>query len=130
MNTYAVIAGVLAFLASIGHLTIGKKQFLQSMMGAEFDQLAKKVMQSVFHYISVFLFLTAFMLIMPGLRGSQCTIDPTPLFIFIALNYLFFAIAQIIIAIRAKISLLKMFQWIFWVLISVFSYLAGSIGCA
>ncbi|MCY1721228.1 hypothetical protein OU798_12795 [Prolixibacteraceae bacterium Z1-6] len=54
MNTYAVIAGVLAAFASIGHLTIGKKQFLQPFLDAEFDHLAKKVMHSVFHYITVF----------------------------------------------------------------------------
>ena len=124
MNVYAVIAGVLALFASIGHLTIGKKQFLLPMMNADFDQLAKKVMQSVFHYISIFLFLSAYMLIMPGVRGANCAIDPTPLFGFIGMNYLLFALGQIIIALRAKISLFKMFQWIFWILIAVFSFLA------
>lgn len=126
MNIYAVVAGVLALFAAIGHLTIGKKQFLSPMMNAEFDSLAKKVMQSVFHYISVFLFLTAYILIMPGVRGANCVIDPTPVFGFIGVNYLLFAIAQIIVAFRAKISLLKMFQWIFWILISAFSFMAAN----
>ena len=125
MNIYAVVAGVLALFAAIGHLAIGKKMFLNPMMHAEFDPLAKKVMQSVFHYISVFLFLTAYILIMPGVRGADCAIDPTPVFGFIGVNYLLFAIAQIIIALRAKISLFKMFQWIFWILIAVFSFLAA-----
>ena len=130
MNVYAVIAGVLALFASIGHLTIGKKQFLLPMMNADFDKLAKKVMQSVFHYISIFLFLSAYMLIMPGIRGENCMIDPTPLFAFIGMNYLLFTIGQIIIALRAKISLLKMFQWIFWILIAGFCFLAAGAASA
>lgn len=125
MNTYAIIAGIIALFASIGHLTVGKKQFLRPMLDASFDVLAKKVMHTVFHYITVFLFLTAYILLMPGIRGENCAIDPTPVFGFLGMNYLLFAVAQIIIALRAKISLIKMFQWIFWILISVFSFLAA-----
>lgn len=127
MNIYAVIAGVLALFAAIGHLTIGKKQFLAPMMNAGFDQLAEKVMQSVFHYISVFLFLSAYILIISGVRGANCAIDPIPVYGFLGMNYLLFAIAQVIIALRAKISLLKMFQWIFWILISAFAFLAAGV---
>lgn len=126
MNIYAVIAGVLGLFASIGHLTIGKKQFLKPMMSATFDPLAKKVMQTVFHYITVFLLLSSYMLIMPGIMGDDCQFVATPLFAFIGVNYFFFAVAQVIIALRAKISLLKMFQWMFWVLIAAFSFLAAS----
>ena len=127
MNIYAVIAGVIALFAFIGHLTIGKKLFLKPMLDADFDYLAKKVMQSVFHYVSIFQFLSAYMLIMPGIRGENCNIDPTPLFGFIGINYLIFAIGLVIIALRAKISLLKMFQWIFWILIATLSFMgAGS----
>ena len=86
MNVYAVIAGVLALFAAIGHLTIGKKQFLAPMMKADFDQLAKKVMQTVFHYITVFLLLSSYMLIMPGIMGVNCQFVPTPLFAFIGVN--------------------------------------------
>lgn len=124
MNLYAIVAGVLALFATIGHLTIGKKQFLNPMLNAEFDQLAKKVMHSVFHYITVFLLLSAYMLIMPGIRGSECMFNPTLLFGFIGANYFLFAVFQIAIALRAKISLLKMFQWMFWILIAVLSFLA------
>lgn len=125
MNIYAVVAGIIALFAFIGHLTIGKKMFLKPMMEAEFDQLAKKVMQSVFHYVSIFQFLSAYMLIMPGIRGENCNIDATPLFGFIGINYLLFAIGLVIIALRAKISLLKMFQWIFWILIATLSFMAA-----
>lgn len=93
------------------------------MIDAEFDGLAKKVMHSVFHYITVFLILSAFMLIMMGFRGSGCMFDPTLVLAFIGTNYFLFAVCQIIIATTAKISLLKMFQWIFWLLISAFSFL-------
>lgn len=126
MNIYAIIAGALAALAAIGHLTIGKKQFLKPMLEAEFDPLAQKVMHSVFHYITVFLLLSAYMLIMPGIQGVQCMFNPTLLFGFIGANYFFFAVFQIGIALHAKISLLKMFQWVFWILISLFAFLAAN----
>jgi hypothetical protein len=102
---------------------MGKKHFLMPMLNAEFDNLAKKVMYSVFHYISVFLILSSFLLIMLGIRGSGCMFDPTLVVAFIGINYLFFAISQIIVALSARISLLKMFQWVFWLLISIFSFL-------
>ena len=123
MNIYVLVAGIIAAFAAIGHLTVGKKQFLLPMLSAGFDQVPKKVMHSVFHYITVFLVLSAFVLIMMGIRGSGCMFDPTLLLGFIGLNYLMFAIWQIIIALSSGISLLKMFQWIFWLLISIFSIL-------
>ncbi|MDB4583807.1 hypothetical protein N9164_11690 [Draconibacterium sp.] len=110
MNIYALIAGILAAFATLGHLTMGKKQFLMPMLNAEFDNLPKKVMHSVFHYITVFLLFTAFMLIMIGIRGSGCMFDPTLVLGFIGANYLLFAIWQIVIALSASISLFKMFQ--------------------
>jgi hypothetical protein len=121
MNIYTLIAGLLAAFATIGHLTIGKKQFLNPMLAADFDVLPKKVIHSVFHYITVFLLLSALMLIVIGVRGSSCMFDPTLLLVFIGANYFLFAVFQIIIAVAAKISLLKMFQWIFWLLIAVFA---------
>lgn len=124
MNFYAVLAGVIALFAFVGHITIGRKMFLHPMMEAGFDALPKKVMLTVFHYVSIFQFLSALMLIMPGIRGASCNVDPTPLFGFIGLNYLVFAIGQVIIALRARISLLKMFQWIFWILIGTLSFMA------
>lgn len=130
MNLYAVVAGVISLFAAIGHLTIGKKQFLTPMLNADFDQLAKKVMHTVFHYITVFLLLSAYMLIMPGIRGSECMFNPTLLFGFIGANYLLFGISQIVIVLRAKLSLLKMFQWMFWVLIAVLSFLAVGVSNA
>ena len=121
MNIYTLISGLLAAFATIGHLTIGKKQFLKPMLNADFDNLSKKVMHSVFHYITVFLALSAVVLLMVGARGSGCMFEPTLFLGFIAANYFLFAIFQIVISLMAKISLLKMFQWIFWLLIAVFA---------
>lgn len=121
MNIYILIAGILAAFATIGHLTIGKKQFLNPMLAADFDNLSKKVMHSVFHYITVFLLLSALVLIMVGIRGSECMFDPTLFLGFVAANYFLFAVFQIVIAFSAGISLLKMFQWIFWLLIAIFA---------
>ncbi|MCY1721229.1 hypothetical protein OU798_12800 [Prolixibacteraceae bacterium Z1-6] len=62
---------------------------------------------------------------MPGIRGADCMFDQTPLFGFIGVNYLFFTVVQVLIALRAQISLFKMFQWIFWLLVSIFSFLGA-----
>jgi hypothetical protein len=53
--------------------------------------------------------------------------NPALLVRFIALNYAAFAVAQIIIALSSTIrnSLLKLFQWIFWILIAVFSWIGA-----
>lgn len=123
MNVTVFIAGIVALLAAIGHFTIGKKQFLGPMLNADFELVAKKVMHSVFHYVSVFLLLSAFFLIMIGSRGTRCVFDPSLILLFLGASYFLMALWQILIALTAKVSLLKMFQWIFWLVIAVLIFL-------
>ncbi len=119
MNVTVFIAGIIALFATIGHFTMGRKQFLKPMLNAEFDLVAKKVMHSVFHYVSVFLILSAFFLTMIGARGANCVIDPFILLFFLGASYVLMAVWQVIIALLAKVSLLKMFQWMIWLVIGV-----------
>jgi VIT1/CCC1 family predicted Fe2+/Mn2+ transporter len=123
MNITVLIAGIIAALATIGHFTMGTKQFLNPMLEAEFNPISKKVMHAVFHYISVFLALSAFFLIMVGARGMRCVFDPFLILVFIGGNYALFAILQIIIALSSKASLLKMFQWVFWIAIAILVFM-------
>ncbi|MCU4177616.1 hypothetical protein [Carboxylicivirga sp. N1Y90] len=120
MNIPVLIAGIIGAMATIGHFTVGRKLYLRPLLNSDMELLPKKVMQTVFHYISVYMVLSSWILIMIGIQGEKCMFDPTLVLSFIAYNYLFFGIVQIVTALRSKIpgALLKMFQWIFWLLIA------------
>ncbi len=126
MNWLIFIAGLFALVAVIGHFTMGAKSFLKPMMDAPFDQVPKKVMHSVFHYISVFLVLSAAALILVGF-GYSFNLESTLLIRFIALNYSLFAVTQIIIALTSGIpkSMTKLFQWAFWIIIAVLAWIGA-----
>ena len=128
MNWLVFISGIFALLTTIGHFAVGSKQFLMPMLGAMFDPVAKKVMHCVFHYISAFLILSTMALLAVGTgmlhQGGALLVQ------FIACNYIMFAIWQIVLASASGIpkGVLKLFQWVFFVLISVFA-LVGTRGC-
>ncbi len=126
MNWLILVAGLVALFATIGHFTMGAKRILKPMMKASFDQVPKKVMYSVFHFISVFMVLSAVALILVGF-GYSFNLDSTLLIRFIALNYSLFAITQIIIALTSGIpkSMTKLFQWVFWIIIAVLAWIGA-----
>ena len=126
MNWLVLISGLFALFAVVGHLTMGSKSFLKPMMDATFDEVPKKVMHSVFHYISVFLVLSAAALILIGF-GVSFNLDTTLLIRFIALNYLLYTVVQLIIALTSNIPnpLTKLFQWVFWVIIAVLAWIGA-----
>ena len=126
MNWLILIAGLVALFATIGHLTMGRKTFLKPMMDASFDEVPKKVMQSVFHYVSVFQILSAVALLFVAF-GFSFNLDSTLLIRFVAFNYALFAITGIITALTSGIpnGLVKMFQWIFWVIIAVLAWIGA-----
>jgi hypothetical protein len=126
MNWLILISGLFALFAVIGHFTMGTKSFLKPMMDASFDIVPKKVMQSVFHYISVFLILSAVALLLTGF-GFSFDLDSTLLIWFIALNYSIFAIVQIIIALTSGVpnGATKLFQWVFWIIIAVLAWVGA-----
>jgi len=120
------IAGGLAGFATLGHFFIGSRNFLRPTLQAPFDEVPKKVMHCLFHYVSGYLILSAIFLLAIGL-GYKLGGNPALLVKFIVLNYAAFAIAQIIIALASNIqnSLLKLFQWIFWTLIALFAWIGA-----
>ncbi len=126
MNWLILIAGIVALFATIGHFAMGAKKVLKPMMDASFDQIPKKLMHIAFHYISVFLILSAAALLLIG-SGFSFDLDSTLLVWFIALNYSLFAITQIIFALTSGIpgGLVKLFQWVFWVIIAVLAWVGA-----
>ena len=124
MNWFLIIAGGLAGFATVGHFFIGSRNFLKPTLQAPFDEVPKKVMQCLFHYVSAYLILSTIFLLAIGL-GYKLGGNSALLVKFIGLNYAAFAVAQIIIAVASNIqnALFKLFQWIFWTLIALFSWI-------
>ena len=126
MNWLIIIAGGFAGFATVGHFAIGTRSFLQPTLQASFDEVPKKVMHCLFHYVSAYLILSAIFLLAIGL-GFKLGGGTSLLVKFIALNYAAFAIAQVIIALASNIqnALFKLFQWMFWVLIALVAWLGA-----
>ena len=123
MNWFLIGAGLVGLFTTIGHFLIGSKEYLTPMLTASFELVPKKVMHSVFHYVSVFLILSTLALLSIGF-GIVSDNQPSLLVRFIALNYAFFAIWQIAIALASDIEkgVFKMFQWVFFVIIAILAW--------
>ena len=126
MNGYITIAGLIGALATIGHFAIGTKQFLKPMLESSFDPVPKKVMHCVFHYVSTYLILSTIILLMIGMNVWPA-LNSMTVIKFVGANYLVFAVWQIILAAASDIpgGVFKLFQWIFFVLIALFSFLGA-----
>ncbi len=125
MNYYILTAGVLASFATIGHFAIGTKDFLKPVMVSNIDEIPKKVMESLFHYMSVFMILTSIVLLAIAM-GHNLTFESTADVVkIIGIVYSCFAVVQFYIALTSsiKMGVFKLFQWVFWILIAVFSFL-------
>jgi hypothetical protein len=70
MNWMILISGLVAGFVNVGHFTVGSKDFLKPMLQADFDDVPKKVMHCVFHYVSVYVVLSFIVLIAIGLGFS------------------------------------------------------------
>ena len=127
MNWPILISGLAAVFCTLGHFTVGRKQYLKPMLAASFDNLAKKVNHCVFHYISAFLVLSAVCLVLIGM-GFTFNTDTSLLVKFISIHYAVFAVTQIIIAATSGIqnAVLKMFQWTIFVFIAVFAWIGAA----
>jgi hypothetical protein len=126
MNWLVIIAGFVGVFTTIGHFLIGSKEYLTPMLSASFDPVPKKVMHSVFHYVSVFLILSSLALLSIGF-GFIADVRPSLLVRFIALNYAFFAIWQIALVATSQIprGILRIFQWVFFVIIALLAWLGA-----
>jgi hypothetical protein len=126
MNIWLIVSGVLALFVVVGHFSMGRKNYLKPMLDASFDGIAKRVMQSVFHYISVNLVLMTILLLAAGF-GLDIQGGSAVLVKFVAIHFALYAIIQIILAATAKIekAFMKMFQWLLFLLIALFAWLGA-----
>lgn len=127
MTNLVLAAAIFSLLATIGHFAMGKKMFLQPIMESNADILPKKVMESVFHYMSFFLVFTTFVLFAFSEEYFLCFKESRDVLMILGIIYSGFAVVQIIIGLTAPIKngIFKLFQWILWVLIALFCFLAA-----
>jgi len=120
MNYFILISALIALVAVIGHFTMGRKEYLKPVLDSDIDIVPKKVMQSVFHYMSVFLVLSTVILFAGSSYACPMYDYVHNMIRFIAIVYAFFAVTQFVIAATSGISggVFKLFQWVFWALIS------------
>ncbi len=123
MNYMLLTAGIFAFSATVGHFVIGTKDFLKPVLNAELDIIPKKVMHSIFHYMSVFMVLTTVVLLAFAFNVKLFFDSIREIVIFIGITYGCFGLTQFVLALTSgmKNGVFKLFQWVFWILISVFS---------
>jgi len=124
MNWPILIAGIGAVFITVGHFTAGSKMYLKPMLQATFDDVAKKVNHCVFHYVSVYLVVSAAFLLLIGI-GYANSADNSWLVKLISINYGLFAVVQIVIAATSGIknAIVKMFQWTLFVFVAVFAWI-------
>jgi len=126
MNWYLVVSGLLAAFCTVGHLTIGRKTFLKPMMEATFDEVPKKVMHCVFHFITIDFVLATVVLLAAGF-GLTFGHHVRLLVLFIAVHFLLYGIVQILMVLSSGIrgGLSKIFQWLVFLLVAIFAFLGG-----
>lgn len=121
MNFPILFSAIIALAAVIGHFAIGKKNYLNPVLESNLDAIPKKVMLSLFHYMSVFMVFSTIILFAGASKLCPLYDYVHHMIRFIALCYGGFAIVQFLIAIISEIKggVFKLFQWVFWLLISV-----------
>ena len=63
MNYFIFISALISLVAIIGHFSMGRKEYLKPVLDSDIDIVPKKVMQSLFHYMSVFMVLSMIILL-------------------------------------------------------------------
>ena len=126
MNWMIIIAGIVCAFTMIGHFVVGSKNYLKPMQQAQFDQVPKKVMHCVFHYVSAYMVLSTIVLLVIGF-GIWIGEGTSILVKFVSINYALFAVWQIALVTTSKIpnGIFKLFQWMFFVVIAVFAWLGA-----
>ncbi len=119
MNGLLIASGLLAGFATLGHVTIGSKLFLRPFLSAELEAVPRKVMQTLFHFITIDFALGTAVLLYAGI--SRDPVWDTFLAVLVtAIKFGLYALVQIVAVSFSGIEggLKKMFQWTFFLAIS------------
>lgn len=112
MDIKVFIAGVLALLVVLGHFLAGIRWYLNPMLASNTELVPKATMQCVFHYVSVFLVLSAVILMLIGSGGMDLLMSQL-LVKYIGTNFILFGLVQIVYSLVNKVPkpFVTMFQW-------------------
>jgi len=125
MNMLLIIAGLLSAFVVIGHFKFGINWYLKPMLDTDLELIPKATMQSVFHYVSVYLVLSTIVLLNGGF-SLELFESSTILIQFIGINFLAFTGIQIFYSFKNKVEkpLIKMFQWTMFLPIGILCLLS------
>lgn len=115
-----LLAAILSLFALIGHFAIGTKLYLKPVLNSDLDEVPAQVMRSLFHYMSAFMVISTLILFESALKLSM-VFQTTEVALLTGLIYAGLAVTQLFVIFTSGIEggYFKLFQWIFWVLISV-----------
>ncbi len=121
MNLYLLGAAIIALMAVIGHFVIGTKEYLKPIMSSDADPIPKYVMKSLFHYMSVFQVLSVILLFMATVDFNCLLFELNSVAKLLGVFYIGFGISQLVVVVNSSVKngVVKMFQWVFWLLIGV-----------
>lgn len=125
MNYFILVSAILSLGAVIGHFTMGRTSYLKPVLDADIDIVPKKVMQSLFHYMSAFMVLSTIILLAGSSEACPLYDYVHKMIRFIGIVYASYALVQFTIALTSGIpgGVFKLFQWVFWALIALFAIL-------
>jgi hypothetical protein len=121
MNYYLLTSGIISLLSCIGHFTMGYNDYIRPVLQSDIDIIPKKIVLCLFHYMSVVMILTTVLLLSFAFNQNLIFTNTADAVKLIVIAYTGFAMAGLLIA--SKVGIFKLFQWIFWVMIALFSFL-------
>ena len=112
MNGFLIASGLVASFMLVGHSTIGRKQFFLPMLGADFDPVAKRTMEFVWHMSTAALVLPPVVLLYAGFSGAEAE-APTLVVAYLGLQFLAWGVVHFAVTATSGIqgAVYKMFQW-------------------
>ncbi|MCL1127069.1 hypothetical protein [Shewanella surugensis] len=119
MDSYLLVASIISLLLSIKHLTRDRKQVLLPSLASDLGFYVKIQLSSFFYFVAVFYLLATLVLFACSLEMVS-QMYAYGLLLFIALDYVLFAIWQLYgkIMCSEKQSILFYFNWIGYFLVS------------
>lgn len=112
MNVLVLVAGTLAAFVVVGHVTLGRRDYFLPMLAADFDPLAKRVMEFVWHLSTLTLALMALVLLAVGFGYLPEAGALLGWFVFA--HYLGWGIIHLLLGLTSGLprAPVRMFQWI------------------
>ncbi len=120
MNILLLISGCLAASIVVGHSTIGKKQFFDPMLKADFEPTSKRIMAFVWHMSTVYLLAAAAGLLYTALivrTGPSMTV----LAVFIGIQFLVIGVLHLFLVATSQLpgAVYKLFQWMLFLAVGL-----------